>query len=167
MLRRLLLLIVPLAVFAGACSSDDSPTVDSPTTVKRGTSSTAGSSTTGGSTTLPGPGTSTTTPSGPGIAMTGAEGSGTVAYSLAPERSEFCYRITVEDSGASSDAHVHRGPAGETGEVVLNLTPPTEDGTVNTCSAADSIFIQELEAAPSDFYVDVHGAKGVLRAQLR
>jgi hypothetical protein len=95
--------------------------------------------------------------------MTGTPGSGSVAYSLAPERSEFCYRISVKGVGKPSESHVHRS----TGEVVLGLQAPPTDGTVNTCAATDALLIQEIESDPSSFSIDVHAPNGILKATLR
>src|SRR5437899_2761065 len=131
MARRLFVLLVPFALAIAACSSD-SPSV-SPGTSSTGQSTT----TTAEPTTQPTSGISTTTPPGDGVAMTGP-GSGRLAFSLARERSEFCYRITIKDVPKATEAHLHR----TSGEVVLNLTPPDASGTVNTCSAADSILIE-------------------------
>jgi hypothetical protein len=173
MARRLLVLLVPCALLLGACSSDDSPAVQpsgtTSTSAATSSSTAGGSSTTasGTGTTAPGGGASTTTPSGPGLPMKGGRGTGTVTYSLAPERSEFCYRITVKGLSKATAAHLHRGGPQSAGDVVLNLVPPGDDGSVNTCSAADTLLIDEIQSSPASFYVDVHANDGVVRAQLR
>jgi hypothetical protein len=156
MARRLFVLLVPFALAVAACSSD-SPAVSPDTT-----STSESTTTTAPSTTQPTSGISTTTPPGEGVAMTGP-GSGRFTFSVAPERSELCYRITVSDVPKATEAHLHR----QIGEVVLNLTPPDASGTVNTCSAADSILIEEIQSSPGDFYLDVHTSAGILRAELR
>jgi hypothetical protein len=86
-----------------------------------------------------------------------------VAYTLAADRSEFCYRITVKGIGAPSDATLRRS----SGEVVLALQAPPADGTVNSCSATDALLLEEMRARPSGFAVQVTGAKGTLKATLR
>ena len=164
MARRLFVLLVPLVLFAGACSDDDKKAADATTTTSttiEQSSSTTNPPPDGSSTTQTAP-TSTTTPPGDGIRMTGSTGSGTVTWSASPERSEFCYRITVSGIGRPTEAHVHR----DTGEVALALQAPV-DGTINTCSATDALFVEEVRARPGNFYVDVHGPKGVLKATLR
>lgn len=95
--------------------------------------------------------------------MTGPTGSGSVSYTLAPERSELCYRITVKGIGTPTGAHVHR----VSGDVALALRAPGADSTVDTCSATDALLIDEIASRPGNFYVDVHSAKGVLKATLR
>jgi len=174
--RGLFVLLVPIALLAGACSSDDEPTV--PTSSSTTEASSTSSSSTESSTTNTSLGTSTTSPTGPGFALTGAaevpgpgdpDGSGTVRFSIEDDRSEVCYQITVKGIGAATQAHIHRGAAGQPGDVVLNLMPPGADGTVNSCSAADNLLVEELKSNPKGFYVNVHTAdypKGALRAQL-
>lgn len=164
MVRRALLLLVPMALLAGACSDDD-PAIEQASSSSTTTSTTApsSSSTTGAPATdgVP-PASSTTTPPGEGTPLTGGSGTGDIDYTLAQDRSEFCYRITVRGLGEVSEAHVHRSD----GEVVLGLQAPPADGTVDTCAATDALLIEEMAARPSSFYIDVHGTRGVLRASL-
>jgi hypothetical protein len=164
MARRLFVLLVPLALLAGACSKDHKQaagvTTTTTSTTEAAPSSTSTTSAPGTTETAP---TSTTTPAGSGIRMTGPTGSGTVAYTLAADRSEFCYRITVKGIGAPSAATLRRA----TGEVVLALQAPPTDGTTNSCSATDALTIEELQGHPANFAVQVDGAKGTLKATLR
>jgi hypothetical protein len=74
--------------------------------------------------------------------------------------------------------HVHRGPAGVTGPIVLDsgLTPRTDsDGRgrlvfrvpVSSASALD--VLQEIQDLPSEFYIDLHTSdhpEGAIRGQL-
>jgi hypothetical protein len=155
-MRRGLFVLLVLFALAG-CSDEGSPTVGEPDGST--TTSTSEASTT--SSTSP---VSTTTPAGEGIALSGPVGAGRVVYSVAADRSELCYRVTVEGVPAATASHLHR--AGDDAEVVLELQPPGGDGTVNTCSAADAILVEQLETSPSDFVLDVHTAEGTLRATL-
>jgi hypothetical protein len=164
MRRRSVVLLVPFVLLAWGCSNDGSPTVKVPTTIRGATTSTsAGTPTSGPSTTKTPGATVTTTPPGPGIALSGPVGSGTFTYSLSSARSELCYRLSVKGIGKPTAAHIVR----TTGEVVLDLTPPAEDATVNTCAAADSLFIDEAQSTPSHFGVSVSGPKGTLKATLK
>ena len=165
MARRLAVLFVPFLLLAVACSNEGSPAIKAAsTTIRPTTSTTAGSDATTSTTAAAKPGTTvTTTPAGPGIAMTGPVGSGSVTYSLEAARSEFCYRLSVKGIGKPSKASVVRS----TGEVALDLTPPGEDATVNTCAATDSLFIDEVKSNPGNFTVVVTGAKGTLKATLK
>jgi hypothetical protein len=164
MRRRLLVLLVPFLLLAAACSNDGSPAIKGTKATASTTSSTNEVTTTAAPTTTRGPGaTVTTTPPGPGIALTGPVGSGSLTYSLSSARSEFCYRLGVKGIGKPTAAHVVRS----TGETVFDITPPGEDSTVNTCAAADSIFIDEAQSTPSHFGVTVVGPKGTLKATLK
>ena len=170
---RLVALVLVL-VIGGACSSDEDPALEDDGTTSSSapdTSSTAGtdpgSSTTAGAT---GPSwnlelTGDAEVPGPGD----ADGSGTATVRLATERSEVCFTITVEGIGQATQAHIHRAPAGESGGVELNLVPPGADGKSEGCAAADAILLGEIEAAPEQFYVNVHNdefPQGAVRGQL-
>jgi hypothetical protein len=169
MVRRLLVLLVPLALVGGACSSDgDEKAADVTTTsTTSSTPSTIATSTTttspDGPATTAGAPTSTTTPAGDGIPLTGPNGSGSVAWTASAERSELCYRITVRGIGTPSEASLRH----TAGESVLALQVPPADGTVNTCSATDALTVEELHMRPGNFLVRVVGPKGTLQATLR
>ena len=164
MLRRVLVLLVPFALLLSACSDDDdAPDRTTTTTTERATSS---SSTATSSTTAPAGRPGTTAPVGPTRTLTGSGGTGTLRWTVVPNRSEFCYQISLDSRSAATGARLYRGAAGETGAVVLELMPPGQDGTVNTCSAGDQLLVEEVRAEPERFYVLVTTAKGTLRAQL-
>ena len=159
MVRRALVLLVPLLLLGAACSDDE------PEATPASSSSTSSTTTTSedpGTTEGTAPTPDSTAPAGEGTPMTGPTGTGDIDYTLAPERSEFCYRISVRGLGEVTEAHVHRA----NGEVVLGLQRPAADGTIDTCAATDAILIEDMRATPDQFYIDVHGAKGLLRASL-
>ena len=164
MVRRALLLLVPMVLAVGACSDDDPAVEQASSSTTTSTTASSSSSTSGAPRSTDGvpPASSTTSPPGEGTPLTGGSGTGDIDYTLAQDRSEFCYRISVQDLGEITAAHVHRS----NGEVVLGLQPPPTDGTVDTCAATDALLIEEMAARPSSFYIDVHGARGVLKASL-
>jgi hypothetical protein len=164
-MRRLIVLLVPLALVLGACSDDDDEPARRTTTTERDTTSSSTSS----SATVPAgrPGTTATTgAAGPSRTLSGSGGTGRLSWSVVLERSEFCYEISLDSRSSASGARLYRGSAGETGAVVLELMPPGNDGTVKTCSAGDQLLAEEVRAEPERFYVLVTTAKGTLRAQL-
>jgi hypothetical protein len=110
--------------------------------------------------------TSTTTPAGPSRALTGSGGTGNFTWSVVTDRSEFCYRITLDAHSAATGASLYRGASGAAGDVVLQLMPPGSDGTVNTCSAGDQLLVEEILAQPAQFYIQVTTSKGTSRGQL-
>jgi hypothetical protein len=158
-MQRRLWLLLPLVLVVPACSSDDSPAIEG-----AGQQTTSSSTTT--SSTAPTPTSSSSTApasSSDGAALVGPAGtSGTLRYTLQSDRSLFCYRITIAGAGAATAAHVHR----QNGDEVVTLTAPGPDGKVDTCSASDSVTLEEIQAQPKQFYVDVHTAKGVLKGTL-
>lgn len=164
MARRSLVLLVPIALLLAACSDDD-PVIGSSGSSTSSTSSTSPTSSDPSSTETTGsgtPGTTGNTTPGAGTAMQGPAGSGEMTYRLVSERSEFCYRISVKGIGEPTEAHVHRTDD----EVVLALQPPDADSAVDTCAATDALLIEEMDAAPERFYMDVHGPGGTLKAAL-
>lgn len=158
MVRRTLVLLLSLLLLGAACSDDDPDTSPATSSSSSATVTSEAPRTTAGRA----PTSESTSPPGEGTPMTGAAGTGDIDYTLATERSEFCYRISVRGLGEVTGAHVHRA----NGEVVLGLQPPPTDGTVDTCAATDALLIQEMKSSPAEFYIDVHGAKGLLKASL-
>src|SRR5690606_5981523 len=85
-----------------------------------------------------------------------------------------CARWTVADGfgSAPTAAHVHSGPAGATGPVVLTIPgPDSTAGTDRTTCAAglDPATVRAVFADPSAHHVDVHSAghpDGAARGQL-
>lgn len=158
MVRRLLFLLVPLALVAGACSEDDPAITPGGST----SSTTSSTSPTTDPSDVPGEDPGPTSPGGAGTPLEGDVGEGTMDYRLVVERSEFCYQISVRGMGSPTEAHVHRSDD----EVVLALVPPDEDDSVDTCAATDALLIEEINARPGNFYIDVHAPEGILRADL-
>jgi hypothetical protein len=74
----------------------------------------------------------------------------------------------LDSIAPATAAHIHRGPAGVAGPVVIPLTPPTS-GSSSNCVNADPDLIKEIRQNPEDFYVNVHNAPfpaGAIRGQL-
>src|SRR5258706_2493689 len=84
------------------------------------------------------------------------DGSGTAVIRLVPERAEVCYDLDVTKISLATQAHLHRGGVGEDGAALLSFTPPDKSGKASNCAAGDSLLLEELQAAPDRFYVDVH-----------
>jgi hypothetical protein len=103
---------------------------------------------------VPGPGDS----DGAGIATITIEGSN-VNYTIIV--------ANIELSGLV--AHIHRGAAGISGDVVVNLNPTFVGSSAVGTAAADPATISEILANPAGFYVNVHNsefANGAVRGQL-
>ena len=83
---------------------------------------------------------------------------------------EVCFGIEVSGVALPAvAAHVHVGPSGENGPVVLTLAAPDDDGVVSGCTGADPAVLAAIGGRPGDFYVDVHSADfpdGAVRGRL-
>lgn len=162
-----LALLVPLACSedddgSDAASASGSEAEASTTTTERETTTTSSAPTTSTSAGGGAP-TSTTTPAGPGIRLTGEKGSGTFAYEVYAERSELCYRMEVDGIGTGTAARIVRAAEGSS---VVNLIAPESGDSINTCVASDAVTLQEIEAEPAGFAVEVVGSGGRLTAKL-
>ncbi|MDE0805268.1 MAG: CHRD domain-containing protein, partial [Acidimicrobiales bacterium] len=88
---------------------------------------------------------------------------------------EWC--IDMEAVGLSadvSDSHIHFGPTGNNGDVVIPIGAPTSvDGDTDTwddvCVAVEDSLVAEVLDAPDAFYANIHTADfaaGAIRGQL-
>lgn len=97
------------------------------------------------------------------------DGDGFAALSLWPGFNKICFLLHVDDIGAATMAHIHKGAEGETGPIAVNLLPP-EDGTSHGCvREIENDLIEDIINNPSDYYVNVHNEEfpaGALRGQL-
>ena len=98
------------------------------------------------------------------------DGSGTATVDITTDTGEICVSLMWDISdGTASAAHIHEAPAGSAGPVVLPLfTEPDADGMFEDCFT-DMALAAEIEAAPADYYVNVHSAtypNGAVRGQL-
>ena len=88
---------------------------------------------------------------------------------------EWC--IDMEATGLSADvtdSHIHFGPAGNSGDVVIPIGAPTSvDGSTDTwddvCVTVEDSLVAEVLDAPQAFYANIHTADfagGAIRGQL-
>lgn len=192
-MRKLALLLAAFALVAAACGDDDATTDTSDTTVEDGATTdddmdnadmeddgshsdddgedmAAGDEPEGdplvfigtlsGDVEVPGPGDD------------GAEGRVEIESDI---DGDLCFDMVVE--GLDSDvgaAHIHEAPAGESGDVVVDIGANTSsEGDVDiwddVCITVDADLVQRIAATPDQFYVNVHTATfgaGAVRAQL-
>ena len=90
-----------------------------------------------------------------------AYGSATFIF---PTTTSICFGVVVDNMGPANAMHIHRGPSGVVGGIVITLAPlpippvgsnpGTSSGCVNGVAAA---LIAQIKADPTDFYVNVLG----------
>lgn len=110
-----------------------------------------------GSTEVPGPG----------------DRDGRGAAGVQPGSDQVCVQIRYRNIDAPTAAHIHEGPPGVAGPVVVDFVPliaTSPPGQINGCVAADPALAADIAANPSDFYVNVHNVAfpaGAIRGQLK
>jgi hypothetical protein len=95
------------------------------------------------------------------------DGSGIADIIVDSHAPQICFSLEVEDIEAATAAHIHRGRVGEAGPPVVTLEPPG-DGDSEGCLLIDRAITKEINAAPANFYVNVHNDEfpnGALRGQ--
>ncbi len=100
-----------------------------------------------------------------------SDGSGSVAVTVNPGTLEVCYDLHVADVDPIVAAHIHVGPAGVAGPVVVDLMPTFDaDGNASACvHATNRALAKAIVTMPWNYYVNVHNATfpaGALRGQL-
>ena len=95
-------------------------------------------------------------------------GSGTVRIN--PDFGEVCPEIEIDKPEATSirAAHIHRGPAGSNGPVVVPFESDA-NGIKDECVTAELSLLNEIQRDPGGFYVNVHTEtfpEGAIRGQL-
>jgi hypothetical protein len=96
------------------------------------------------------------------------DGTGTATLTVNAGLGQICYELTVSGIAPANAAHIHVGPVGVAGPVVVPLAPPT-DGTSSACAEVDRELALAILTSPSDYYVNVHNAEfpaGAVRGQL-
>lgn len=96
------------------------------------------------------------------------DGSGEAHITLNQGRGLVCFQLSVADIAPATAAHIHVGPVGVAGPVVVGLTPPT-GGSSSGCVSADPDLIKDIKQNPEEYYVNVHNASfpaGAIRGQL-
>ena len=98
------------------------------------------------------------------------DGSGTAALRLRKGQGEICFVLAVSNITLPAlAAHIHKAPAGVAGPVVVPLTAPDADGSVQGCATADRALVKDIMKHSSEYYVNVHTSDypaGAVRGQL-
>lgn len=95
-----------------------------------------------------------------------SESTGVAELRFAPARGEICYNITAELIGTPYDGHIHVGPAGVRGGVVVDFG--ALDNASIGCTNLSPGEVQDILDDPGGHYVEMHDPSGdfTIRAQL-
>lgn len=97
------------------------------------------------------------------------DGSGTATITLNHGQGEVCFELVVSGIAPATAAHIHVGPAGVAGPVVVPLAAPTSGTSSGCVTGVDQGLIKAITQNPENYYVNVHNAEfpaGALRGQL-
>ena len=96
-------------------------------------------------------------------------------FGIDGDSTTLCYVLLVDNIAPATAAHIHEGPAGTNGPVVVNLAAPA-DGNAADCLTEGEAgkfvgdqTVAEILANPSNYYINVHNAEypgGAIRGQL-
>ena len=96
-------------------------------------------------------------------------GTGTAKITVDVTHNQVCWNLSVQKlQGTVTQTHIHRGPAGKAGPIVLYLSPPT-GGSSHGCKAVGPPLARGIVKHPDAYYVNVHTSKfpdGEIRGQL-
>jgi hypothetical protein len=97
------------------------------------------------------------------------DGTGTATVRLRAGQARVCFMLNVQDIGAATGAHIHRGTIDVAGPVVVPFTTPNAQGTSSGCVTAARALVRQILTNRTEFYVNVHTGDfpgGAIRAQL-
>ncbi len=97
------------------------------------------------------------------------DGRGTAMLRIDQQKREICFELSVTGIGAATAAHIHRGRIGQSGDIVVPLTPAPTNGSSQGCVSAEGTLAATIAGDPVGYYVNVHNADypgGAVRGQL-
>jgi CHRD domain len=95
------------------------------------------------------------------------DGSGTAHLTLNQGRGTVCYRLTFTGLSTPTAAHIHAGPVGVAGPIVVPL--PITQSTKGCVTGVSRSLVKAIRKHPSAYYVNIHTAEypaGAIRGQL-
>jgi len=97
------------------------------------------------------------------------DGLGLSSLSIDVPNRRICIATLVENVLTPIAAHIHGGPAGVSGPIVVNLPIPVNGAVVGCVEGINAALIAQIASNPSAFYVNVHTidhTSGAIRGQL-
>lgn len=98
-----------------------------------------------------------------------ADPDGTGAATITITGTTVQYQIVVFNIDPPTAQHIHSGPAGVNGPIVVNLPGTWVGNTLTGSTTSDPATVASIIANPANFYVNVHNAAfpgGAVRGQL-
>jgi hypothetical protein len=98
------------------------------------------------------------------------DGSGKAKIRVKAKKGKVCFKLRWEDISEPTAAHIHEGPAGVAGDVVVPLfVPPAEPTRKDCVDGLDTDLLRDIRRNPSEYYVNIHTEDfpaGAIRGQL-
>ena len=100
------------------------------------------------------------------------DGTGTADIEVNVGQQRVCWQITVNNIAAPTRGHIHKGPAGGAGGIVVPFFEPSNvnlNGCTSTTQPVDRRLLMDIIQHPQDYYVNVHTTDfpaGAIRGQL-
>ena len=100
------------------------------------------------------------------------DGTGTADIFINVGQQRVCWKITTNNIGTITRGHIHKGPAGGAGGIVVGFFEAA-NVNLNSCTSTtqpvDRALLLDIIQHPSDYYVNVHTSDfpgGAIRGQL-
>ena len=99
-------------------------------------------------------------------------GTGTAEVTVNVGQQRVCWDITVNDIADPQRGHIHNGPAGGAGGIVVGFfeaTDVTLKGCTSTTQPVDRALLLDILQNPQNYYVNIHNSEfpsGAIRGQL-
>lgn len=97
------------------------------------------------------------------------DGTGMAFITVNIGQGSISYELSVSNIDPATAAHIHVGPAGVNGPLVITLAAPTSGSSSGTIMNLDRGLLKAIIQNPENYYVNVHNStypKGAVRGQL-
>lgn len=97
------------------------------------------------------------------------DGTGMAYITVNIGQGSISYELSVSNINPATAAHIHVGPAGVNGPVVITLAAPSTGSSGGTISNLDIELLKAIIQNPENYYVNVHNPMypgGAVRGQL-